>query len=103
VTFKIDSHSFLFDKPIAYHPGLMKEGELELYTNIILDKRHTLNVKSYKTTISIHRTSKEGVIQLVDTKTPKIIKRTRVNLNDLENPTYADNFKVFQFEKLNVY
>ena len=81
----------------------MKEGELELYTNIILDKRHTLNVKSYKTTISIHRTNKEGVIQLVDTKTPKIIKRTRVNLNDLENPSYADNFKVFQFEKLNVY
>lgn len=103
VKFKIDSDSFLLSKPTVYRTGLRQDGELEVYTNIILDKRHTLKVKSFKTTISIQKTNNEETIQLIDTKTPRKIKRTRVYLNDLENSKYKDYLKVFEFSKLKVY
>lgn len=103
VKFKIDSHSFLLSKPTVYRTGLIQDGELEVYTNIILDKRHTLKVKSFKTTISIQKTNNEETIQLIDTKTPRKIKRTRVYLNDLENSKYKDYLKVFEFSKLKIY
>ena len=101
--FKIDSHSFLSRGNKSLQPKRIDEGEIDLYTNIILDKRNTQNVKCFKTTISIHKTINERYIQLVDTKTPKTTKRTRIDLENLENPQYLEYFKNYEFIKLNVY
>jgi DNA invertase Pin-like site-specific DNA recombinase len=103
VKFKIDSFSFL-PKPIKKNPlGRWDDGELDLYTNIILDKTNSQNIKLYKTTTSIHKTTNNRTILLVDTKTPKIVKRTKIDLQDLGNRENKQYFKSCNFTKLNVY
>jgi DNA invertase Pin-like site-specific DNA recombinase len=103
VKFKIDSFSFL-PKPIKKNPlGRWDDGELDLYTNIILDKTNSQNIKLYKTTTSIQKTTNNRTILLVDTKTPKIVKRTKIDLQDLGNRENKQYFKSCNFTKLNVY
>ena len=101
--FKIDSFSFL-PNPIKKNSlGAFDDGEIGLYTNIILDKRNSQKVKSYKTTISIQKSNNQRSLLLVDTKTPKIVKRTKIELCDLEKPENKKYFTSFKFIKLNVY
>jgi DNA invertase Pin-like site-specific DNA recombinase len=103
VKFKIDSFSFL-PKPIKKNQlGEWDDGELDLYTNIILDKTNSQNIKLYKTTTSIQKTTNNRTILLVDTKTPKIVKRTKIDLQDLGNRENKQYFKSCSFTKLNVY
>jgi len=103
VKFKIDSFSFL-PKPIKKNPlGRWDDGELDLYTNIILDKTNSQNIKLYKTTTSIQKTTNNRTILLVDTKTPKIVKKTKIDLQDLGNRENKQYFKSCNFTKLNVY
>lgn len=102
VKFKIDSHSLLKrqSKSIIYP---VEDGEIELYTNIILDKRHAKNVKSYKSTYSIREPRGERFVTLIDTKTPRTNKRIKIDLEDIENPKYKKYIKPFHYSKLNVY
>ena len=103
VKFKIDSFSFL-PKPIKKNPlGRWDDGELDLYTNIILDKTNSQNIKLYKTTTSIQKTTNNRTILLVDTKTPKIVKKIKIDLQDLGNRENKQYFKSCNFTKLNVY
>jgi site-specific DNA recombinase len=103
VKFKITSFSFLpnpIDKDLT---GTFDDGKLSFYTDIILDKRNSQKVKSYKTTFSIHKTINQRTFMIVDTKTPKIVKRTKINFSDLEKSENKQYFKRFDFTKLNVY
>jgi hypothetical protein len=103
VKFKIESDSFLSFEQSNSLAAKSHEGELELYTNIILDKRNTLNIKSYKSTFSILKSNSKTSILLVDSKKPKIKKKLKIDLEDLENPEYSSYFKPFNFSKLDVY
>jgi len=103
VKFKIESDSFLSFEQSNSLAAKSHEGELDLYTNIILDKRNTLNIKSYKSNFSILKSNSKTSILLVDSKKPKIKKKLKIDLEDLENPEYSSYFKPFNFSKLDVY
>jgi hypothetical protein len=101
VTFKIDSRYGLDISKIKLIPGVTPDFPLERTTYITLDKRHSQNIKSFKSSLIIQTTDKEDKIKITSPEKPK--ESVRVSLNELQSIQNKQYFKKFKIYKLNVY
>lgn len=101
VTFKINSRYEVDVSNIKLPPGVEFDFPIESTTYVILDKRQSQKIKSYKSNLTIKTTNKED--KIIITSSEKSKKLINVNLNELQstqNKSYFDRFMIY---KLNVY
>ncbi len=101
VTFKIDSGYGVDISKIKLIPGVTIDFPITPTTFIVLDKRRSLQIKSYKSNLNIQTTDKEGIIKITLPEKPKA--PVRVSLNELQSSQNRSYFKKFKIYKLNVY
>jgi hypothetical protein len=88
---------------IKREPGkkIISEGEIGVYSNIILDKRNSNLIKSYKTNEEIKVLDNENIkTRVEDANVPKFKK---INLSDLQNFKKSKFIKPLEFIKISAY
>ena len=79
----------------------ISDGEIGVYSNIILDKRNSNLIKSYKTSEYIEVIDNDNIRTKIETDS--LPKMKKINLSELQNFKKSKFIKPLEFIKLSAY